>query len=69
MRRLRPPIFWKHKDRFKVQAEAWPGAQLARGLRRLLETEADCKRTGSPAQAVAARVLLEIAANAPTRRR
>jgi DNA polymerase-3 subunit delta len=36
---------------------------------RLMEAEAACKRSGAPAELLAARALLEIAANAPGRRR
>lgn len=69
MKRLRPPVFWKSAPAFKAQAAAWRPAQLARTLERLLEAEAACKRSGAPAETLAARALLEIAANAPGRRR
>jgi DNA polymerase-3 subunit delta len=36
---------------------------------RLMEVEAACKRSGAPAELLASRALLEIAANAPGRRR
>lgn len=69
MGRLRPPVFWKTQAAFKAQAEAWRPAGLARAMDRLLEAEAACKRSGAPAELLASRVLLEIAANAPGRRR
>jgi len=69
MGRLRPPVFWKTQAAFKAQAEAWRPAGLARAMGRLLEAEAACKRSGAPAELLASRVLLEIAANAPGRRR
>lgn len=69
MKRLRPPVFWKTAGAFKAQAEAWRPAQLVRAMDKLLDTEAACKRTGAPAETLAARALLEIAANAPGRRR
>lgn len=69
MRRLRPPVFWKSAAAFKAQAEAWRPAPLARAMGRLMETEAACKRTGAPAELLVSRALLEIAANAPGRRR
>jgi len=69
MRRLRPPVFWKTQATFKAQAEAWRPAGLARAMDRLLEAEAACKRSGAPAELLASRALLEIAANAPGRRR
>jgi len=69
MRRLRPPVFWKSEAAFKAQAEAWRPEALARAMDRLMEAEAACKRTGAPAELLASRALVEIAANAPTRRR
>lgn len=69
MRRLRPPVFWKSVAAFKAQAEAWRPQGLARAMDRLMEAEAACKRSGTPAELLAARALLEIAANAPGRRR
>jgi DNA polymerase III subunit delta len=69
MRRLRPPVFWKNEAAFRAQAEAWRPAALARAMNRLMEAEAACKRSGAPAELLAARTLLEIAANAPGRRR
>lgn len=69
MRRLRPPVFWKSAAAFKAQAEAWRPEALARAMDRLLAAEATCKRSGAPAELLAARALLEIAANAPGRRR
>lgn len=69
MKRLRPPVFWKTAGAFKAQAEAWRPAHLVRAMDKLLEAEAACKRTGAPAETLAARALLEIAANAPGRRR
>ncbi len=69
MRRLRPPVFWKTAATFKAQAESWRPEGLARAMERLLEAEAACKRSGAPAETLVARVLLEISANAPGRRR
>jgi DNA polymerase-3 subunit delta len=65
IKRLRPPVFWKLAERFKAQSAAWPLSRLARVLERLLEAEMACKRSGAPQDALAARALLEIAANAP----
>jgi DNA polymerase-3 subunit delta len=69
MRRLRPPVFWKNEAAFKAQAAAWRPESLARAMDRLMEAEAACKRSGAPAELLASRALLEIAANAPGRRR
>ena len=68
VKRLRPPVFWKVKARFLGQAARWSPELLSRALARLLEAEGDSKRSAAPAEAIVARVLLEIAANAPRRR-
>jgi DNA polymerase-3 subunit delta len=69
VRRLRPPVFWKMVERFTAQCSAWSTPPLARALERLLQAEAACKETAAPAEVIAARALLEIAANAPATRR
>lgn len=68
MKRLRPPVFWKMAGAFKAQAEAWRPEHVVRAMDKLLDAEAACKRSGAPAETLAARALLEIAANAPGRR-
>lgn len=68
MKSLRPPVFWKAAAPFKAQAGAWREKALAQAMNKLLEAEAACKRSGAPAETLAARALLEIAANAPGRR-
>ena len=69
VKRLRPPLFWKVAPAFRAQAAAWSLGALARALGRLLEAEADCKRSGAPEATICARALLEISVNAPFRRR
>ncbi len=69
LKRLRPPLFWKTADRFRGQAARWDAPALATALESLLTTEAACKRTASPVQALVSRALLQIAANAPRRQR
>jgi DNA polymerase-3 subunit delta len=69
LRRLRPPIFWKVEEAFLAQARAWPPSWLGRALARLLEAEAQCKRTGLPDEAICAACLLDLAAKSPARRR
>ncbi|GAB5470059.1 MAG: DNA polymerase III subunit delta [Rhodospirillales bacterium] len=68
VKRLRPPIFWKHQAAIAAQARAWPADRLGWALGRLLEAEAACKRSGAPAQLLAERALLELTARAPKRR-
>ena len=69
VKRLRPPVFWKLAERFTSQCDSWPPRQLAQALSRLLQAETACKSTGAPAEALVARALLEITANAPRRGR
>jgi DNA polymerase-3 subunit delta len=69
VKRLRPPVFWKTAPAFRTQAAAWTLRTLARALGRLLEAEADCKRGGAPEATICSRALLDIAVNAPSRRR
>ncbi|WP_422369318.1 DNA polymerase III subunit delta [Pelagibius sp.] len=65
MKSLRPPVFWKSAAGFKAQAGAWKGPALTVAMEKLLEAEAGCKRSGAPAETLASRALMEIAANAP----
>ena len=65
LRRLRPPVFWKLKARFVGQAGRWSPERLSRALARFVEAESESKRSGAPAEALTARALLEVAANAP----
>ena len=69
VKRLRPPLFWKLAPAFRAQVTAWPLRSLARTLGRLLDAEADCKRSGAPEATICSRALLEITVNAPSRRR
>ena len=62
--KLRPPVFWKVKGRFGRQVSAWRQICLATALSDLLEAETACKSTGAPAEAIAARALLSLAARA-----
>ncbi len=69
VKRLRPPLFWKVAPAFRTQAAGWTLKTLARALGRLLDAESDCKRSGAPEATICSRALLEVAVNAPSRRR
>jgi DNA polymerase-3 subunit delta len=69
VKRLRPPLFWRLAPAFRTQVAAWTLNSLARALGRLLDAEVDCKRSGAPEATICSRALLEIAVNAPSRRR
>jgi DNA polymerase-3 subunit delta len=58
---LRPPVFYKMKARFVGQARRWTGPLVRQALERLVEAEAECKRTNIPDQTICARVLFQIA--------
>lgn len=58
---LQPPIFAMHIDRFARQAGRWSAAGLARALMLVLEAERLCKQTGTPAEALCGRALLQVA--------
>lgn len=59
---LQPPIFPMHVDRVVGQAGRWRRNALNRALELVLDAERQCKRTGTPAEAVCGRTLLQIAA-------
>jgi DNA polymerase-3 subunit delta len=59
--RLRPPLFFKAKDRFKRQLRLWPPRRAAPFLSALLEAERNTKRTGLPAETICRDVLLRMA--------
>jgi len=67
--KLRPPVFWKQRGAFAAQARAWRPAALKSALARLIAAEADCKTTGLPAETMAARALLGLAARSPLRQK
>ncbi|WP_448205194.1 DNA polymerase III subunit delta [Azospirillum sp. sgz302134] len=58
---LRPPVFFKMKPRLTSQARKWPAPLVRQALERLVEAEADCKRTNMPDQTICARVLFQLA--------
>lgn len=60
-RELYGPIFFKLKDAVGRQARIWSPDLAARALDRLLEAEAECKRTHWPAETVCARTFFQIA--------
>ena len=64
MRKIWPPIHFSRTSSFKMQATRWNDAKLSDALDLLLETEALCKTTGVPNEAVLGRALFNIAAMA-----
>ncbi len=66
--KLRPPVFFKTKDRFKRQLGRWGAVALGTAINRLLDAEMDCKRTGAPSEMITSRALFELTARAPKSR-
>ncbi|MEQ8967607.1 MAG: DNA polymerase III subunit delta [Azospirillaceae bacterium] len=66
MGRLRPPVFFKEKGRFGGQLRRWPVARIEDALARLMEAEAQTKRTGAPDAAICARVAYQVTRMAGT---
>jgi DNA polymerase-3 subunit delta len=61
-KRARPPIHFTRLAGFKIQLRNWSEERLGEALDLLLETEALCKTTAVPAEAVCARALFTVAA-------
>jgi DNA polymerase-3 subunit delta len=61
VKRLQPPVFWKHTETMANQLRRWPANKIELVLTRLFEVEAAVKRTGTPDQAVCAQLLLQMA--------
>jgi DNA polymerase-3 subunit delta len=58
---LQPPVFYKAKDTFAADAQRWPLPRIQAALDRLVEAEAQSKRTGANDALLAADALLAIA--------
>ncbi|MDB5395568.1 MAG: polymerase subunit delta [Rhodospirillales bacterium] len=58
---LQPPVFYKAKESFALDVQCWPLARIQAALERLVEAEAQSKRTGANDTLLAADALLAIA--------
>jgi len=58
---LRPPVFFKLKDRFNNQVKRWTEPLLARSLDILMEAEMAAKSTDIPTEAAVERALMQLA--------
>lgn len=67
--KLKPPVFFKNKLRFKSQVVVWTLPLLTRALALLSKAEIAAKTTGMPAEAIAERTLLQLAAAVRNRQR
>jgi DNA polymerase III subunit delta len=57
---LRPPVFFKYKERFERQARIWSGKGLQHALAVLTDAEVACKSTGTPVALVCGRAVLAV---------
>lgn len=64
---LRPPVFFKMKPRLVRQARRWTPPLVRQALERLVDAEADCKRSNMPDHTLCARVLFQLASLAARR--
>lgn len=55
-----PPIFFKVEPAFRAQVMRWTAPQLEKILLRLATLEADCKKTGVPAEILCRQAILSI---------
>jgi DNA polymerase-3 subunit delta len=62
VKKLQPPVFWKHADAMTAQLSRWPTVKIGRALERLYDAEAMVKRTGTPDTTLCAQVMLGLAA-------
>lgn len=58
---LRPPVFFKMETEMTAQVRRWTLPLLAQALTRLMEAEADCKRTHLPDETICARAFFQLA--------
>jgi len=58
---LRPPVFFKLKDRFERQTRRWTSRRTQHALGILTEAETSCKSTGTPVELVCGRAIMAIA--------
>ena len=68
MQKLRPPVFFKAKGRFRLQLLSWTKSRALKALGLLLKAEQECKRTNIPDTAICGRTLHQVAALARTAR-
>ncbi|TWB13922.1 DNA polymerase III subunit delta [Nitrospirillum bahiense] len=58
---LRPPVFFKMENQVTNQVRRWNLPNLALALDRLMDAEADCKRTNMPDETLCARAFFQVA--------
>ena len=61
VKKLSPPVFWKHVEPMSRQVQRWPALHIERFLQRLYDAEAAVKRTGTPDVALCSQLLVQAA--------
>lgn len=62
LRSIKPPIFFKQQPAFKTQIQQWPLKTLNIVLMKLVDLEADCKKTDCPVETLCGQTILGISA-------
>jgi DNA polymerase-3 subunit delta len=60
LKKLSPPLFFKQEPAFRAQLGRWSLKSLAAVLDRLMNLEAECKKTGAPVETLCAQAVLGI---------
>ena len=58
---LKPPVFWKDKDNFKLHCKKWPIKETVLNFNLLVDTELNCKSNYSLTNILCERALINIA--------
>ncbi len=62
--KLRPPVFFKEKDSFRLHASRWEHKRLQQALEMITEAEVACKSADTPGMVLASRLCLRLAVGA-----
>ena len=60
IKNLKPPVFWKEKDSFKIHCQKWPLKIIEKNLSDLLDAEVQCKSDSNLAKIICERFITEI---------
>ncbi len=58
---MRPPVFWKREADMVRAVTAWPSRRLAAAMGEARRSELACKQTGAPDEAIARRLMWDVA--------
>ena len=62
MKKLQPPVFFKQEAQFKAQLSQFSATALLNILERFSALEAECKKTGAPAETLIAQAIIGLTA-------